>query len=90
MITKELLKKAFQNNVARIVKDPDYRDIACQIGEYWFWFGSTDSLEVLPEEYMKNHTMEEIINMIFDTLEYFREDGWDEYNYYEAVLNEMN
>ena len=87
MITKELIKKAFQNNVARIVKAPDEEDAVCQIGEYWFSFDINDNS---PEEYMKSHTMEEIINIVFDTLEDFREDGWDEYDYYEAVLNEMN
>lgn len=89
MITKELLKKAFQNNVAQIVKDPDEENTVCQIGEYWFFF---DINEDLPEEYMKNHTMEEVIDMTFEALEWLRKDGWDgldEYNYYEAILREM-
>lgn len=86
MITKELLKKAFQNNVARIVKDPDEDNTVCQIGEYWFSFDINDDS---PKEYMKNHTMDEVVDMVFETLEMFREDGWLEYDYYEAVLNEM-
>lgn len=90
MITKELLKKAFQNNVARISKNPFLDDTVCWIGDYFFYFDTTNSDTVLPDEYLKNHNMKEAIEMVYDVLEFFRKDEWDEYDYYEAVLNEMN
>lgn len=90
MITKELLKKALQNNVARIGKNPFLDDTVCWIGDNFFYFDTTNSDTVLPDEYLKNHNMKEIIEMVYDVLEFFRKDEWDEYDYYEAVLNEMN
>ena len=96
IITKEMVKQGYKQGIVKLIS-PDDEDetTACLIGDCWFYFGSDDTENSSPYEYIKNHSEEDIIAEIFNTLDGFNKaikEGWDEfedeYFYYFYYLNE--
>ena len=85
MITKDMIRCGIENGIISICDDSLWSSCGCKIGGYWFCFDVTD---LSTNEYLKYHSMNEIIDNIFDTLEDFRVDEWDEYKYYLLLLKE--
>ena len=62
----------------------------CQIGELWFYFGGETAEGMTPEEYMECVPLDDIANEIFDALDSFKKDGFeDEYEYYAGALENV-
>lgn len=91
MITKEKIKAGLREGAVRLITDPNMGNGAvCQIGELWFYFGGETAEDMTPEEYMKCVPEDEIADEIFEALESFKADGFeDEYEYYEERLENM-
>lgn len=91
MITKEMVRDGIHNGSINFVKDPNMEHgTVCQIGDGWFYFGCLKAEELDPDEYVESMPEDDVVGLVFNTLEEFREDGAfdDEYAYYEAYLTE--
>lgn len=91
MISKEMVRDGIHNGSIHFVKDPNMEHgTVCQIGDDWFYFGCLKSEELDPDEYVESMPEDDVVGLVFNTLEEFREDGAfdDEYAYYEAYLTE--
>lgn len=97
MISKKLLRKAYDKGLVRICQEPDSLILSCRIGENWFYFGGMLIEEYDdPEKYVKDVGKGNVLNEIFSVLESFRKMGkvlrdgglLEEYRYYEAYLKE--
>lgn len=91
LITKEKIKAGLRDGVVRLVTDPNMESgTVCQIGEFWFYFGGETAEDMTPEEYMKCIPIDDIANEIFDALDSFKKDDFeDEYAYYAEVLRKV-
>lgn len=98
MITKEKIRKGISQGIIRFVTEPGNVEAGietgtvCAIGEYWFYFGGQTAEDETPGEFIKNVDIEDVINDIFTVLEEFRTHGdvfGDEYDYYDAILDEQ-
>lgn len=71
---------------------PDDQTLA-RIGNYWFYFGGETADSMGPAEYLHCVGIDDAIDEIFETLEDFEKCGddglFDEYQYYDAYLEEM-
>lgn len=91
MITKVMVRDGIRNGSIRFIRDPNMdRGTVCQIGDDWFYFGCLKAEELNPDEYIETVPEDDVVDLIFNTLEEFREDDtFDvEYAYCEAYLTE--
>ena len=89
MISKMLLRNAYDQRVLNLEPSPHGDGIVCRIGEYWFYFGGTTASEYNdPEEYIKKVPKEVIIDDIKWALAEFHDEFTNEYKYYEYYLKE--
>ncbi len=89
MITKDMIRTCIRNGSIRLGTDPNMDSgTVCKIGDNWFYFGGETAEEMEPEAYLRAVPMDDVIDEIFLALEDFRQDGDDEYAYYEAYLSE--
>lgn len=92
MITKEMIRKGFENNIISI--EDAYGgciDICCRIGDNAFYFGGTEIENITTEEYWKSCTLDTTIDMLYEILkdvESAEDNGLDigEWEYYRAIL----
>ena len=92
MITREMIKKGFENGIISI--EDEYAGcmgICCKIGENAFYFADSKDVDLTKEKYWGKYTLDMTIDMIFNMLkdvESAEENGIDcvELDYYEAVL----
>lgn len=91
VITREKIKSGLRKGVVRLITDPNMESgTVCQIGELWFYFGGETAEDMTPEEYMKCVPIDDITNEIFDTLDSFKKNCFeDEYEYYEEALKNV-
>ena len=84
-----MISQGLKEGCVNLIVDPNMQSgTVCKIGEYWFYFGGLTAEELEPDEYEKEIPHEDLVDNIADVLEAFREDYADEYNYYEAYLQE--
>lgn len=91
MITKVMVRDGIRNGSIRFIRDPNMdHGTVCQIGDDWFYFGCLKAEELNPDEYIETVPEDDVVGLIFNTLEEFREDDtFDvEYAYCEAYLTE--
>lgn len=94
MITREKIASAMKYGKIRLIVDPNFNSgTVCAIGDnndFWFYFGDEIAQDLSPEEYRRNIPEEYIVDEIYNTLDGFKslEDFRDEYNLYEAILNQ--
>ena len=96
MITREMIKKGFENGIISI--EDDYAGCmgtCCKIGDNAFYFLGSEDDSITKEEYWKSYTLDMTIDMIFDILksaESAEENGLDDWEigYYESVLKQRN
>ena len=92
MITREMIKKGFENGIISI--EDDYAGcmgICCKIWENAFYFADSNDVDLTKEKYWGKYTLDMTIDMIFNMLkdvESAEENGIDcvELDYYKAVL----
>lgn len=69
MITREMIKKGFENGIISI--EDDYAGclgICCKIGDNAFYFLGSETDNITKEEYWKSYSLDMTIYMIFDIL----------------------
>ena len=94
MITKEALKKGFENG--SIFIDEDYAGclgICCRIGDNAFYFCEDKANDLTRDTYWKNYSLEMTVDMLYEILkdkDSAEENGLDEMElaYYDAVLSD--
>lgn len=88
-ITHEMIKKAYEEGLIKIIDSPHDDGAVCKIGEYWFYFGGETAEEMTASEYIANVPKEDIITEIATALDdfYGKETFEDEYDYYFAIIN---
>lgn len=94
MIKKSQIKQGIRNGTIEFVKGDKYGcfGTVCKIGLYSFYFGGETAEQESPAEYLLNSNMKDTIDCVWEALNEFirgTDDDKDEYNYYEAVLKEM-
>lgn len=93
MITREMIKKGFENGIISIENDyAGCMGICCKIGENAFYFTDSKDVDLTKEKYCGKYTLDMTIDMIFNMLkdvEAAEENGLDstELDYYESVLS---
>lgn len=72
------------NGTVRLINNPNDNELACEIGEYWFYFISGEEGGFLkPEEVRANYDVFTIAQMILDAIIDLDD---DEYTYYCDIL----
>ena len=76
--------EALWNGTAKLIESPNDGCLACQIGEYWFYFIGCEDENLKPNEVNQHYGIFEIANLI---LEAMIELDDDEYTYYCDILS---
>ena len=92
MITKEMVRKGYEQGVIALIDCQEDDSVVCQIGEYYFYFWNGDQGVTLTcAQFKARHSADEIVEAIWTQLEEFRR-NWDlfcvEYCYYDFILRE--
>lgn len=88
-ITKDMIKRGYNQGLIKLIASPNGDGIACQIGDYWFYFGGQTAEEFDDvEEYKSVMLTSDIIKDIYEVLKEFKTEFEDEYLYYYAYLKE--
>lgn len=88
MITLEMVANAYKKGVVKLEVDPNLQfGTVAKIGDFWFYFGGLTAEEMNPDDFIENIPEEHIVKEIFETLNDFRFEGPNEYDYYEAALS---
>lgn len=89
MINKQMIKNGIKTGIVDFIVDPNMdHGTVCKIGEDWFYFGGTTAEEMNPEEYLKAVPEDDIVSDLVETLDEFRDESPDEYEYFESILLE--
>lgn len=86
MKLKEMIYKGLCNGIVRIIQNPHDDCIACEIGEYWFYFIGIEYEDLTPDEVYETFTKDELAEMILGAIKGLDE---TERDYYEAYLTEQ-
>ena len=68
MTFKEMVFKGLCDGTVKIISNPNDDCIACQIGEFWFYFIGSEHEDLSPDEVYECFTKEELTEMIYNTL----------------------
>jgi hypothetical protein len=71
------------NGTVRLISNPNDNCIACEIGEYWFYFIGSEDENLKPEEVRTNYDVFTVAQMILDAIIDLDD---DEYTYYCDIL----
>lgn len=85
MYLRELIANGLRNGVVSIKENPNDGDLACFIGEYWFYFLETKYLDMNTQTLLKSFSVDELTEMICTAI---RELDKTERAYYRAYLQE--
>lgn len=90
MKLKDMIFKGLCDGTVAIISNPNDDCITCQIGDNWFYFIGSEYEDLTPDEVYESFTKEDLTNMIYNTLESFKNDDdfIDEFNYYQSILEE--
>lgn len=83
-----MIFKGLCDGVVKIISNPNDDCIACQIGEYWFYFIGNEDENLSPDEVYESYTKEQLTEMIYSTLQDMENNEFDEVEYYKAFLKE--
>lgn len=96
MITKEMIRKGFEQNIISIENEfCGCINICCKIGDNAFYFIGMEDENLTVEEYWKSYTMDMTIEMLYEILKDVKsaeDSGLDdgEWEYYKALLKWRN
>ena len=71
------------NGTVRLISSPNDNCLACEIGEYWFYFIGSEDENLKPDEVRLNYDVFTIAQMILDAIVDLDD---DEYTYYCDIL----
>lgn len=86
MELKDMIYKGLCDGTVKIIIEPYDDYIACQIGDYWFYFIEEEYQDLTPYEIYEIFTKAELTDMIFNTLSDFEK--VNEFNYCKSFLEE--
>lgn len=76
--------EALWNGTAKFIENPNDGCIACQIGEYWFYFMGSEDENMKPDDVKNHYGVFEVANLILNAIIELDD---DEYTYYCDILN---
>lgn len=82
---KGMILEGLKNGFVEIIQNPNDAGIACQIGDYWFYFMELKNETLTPDEVFECFTKDELANLIYDSMKGL---GTNEFNYYCSFLEE--
>ena len=88
MTFKEMIFKGLCDGTVKIISNPNDDCIACQIGEFWFYFIGSEDEDLTPDEVYESYTKEQLAEMIYSTLQDMEKNEFDEVEYYKEFLAE--
>lgn len=89
MTFKEMIFRGICDATVKIISNPNDNCIACQIGDFWFYFIGSEDETLSPNEVYESYTKEELTEMIYSTLlEMENGEFHTEIEYYKAFLEE--
>lgn len=68
MTLKEMIFKGLCDGTVEIINNSNDDCIACQIGEFWFYFIGSEDEDLTSDEVYESYTKEELAEMIYSTL----------------------
>ena len=71
------------DGTVRLISNPNDNCIACEIGEYWFYFIGSEDENLKPEEVKTNYDVFTVAQMILNAIVDLDD---DEYTYYCDIL----
>ena len=71
------------DGTVKLISNPNDECLACQIGEYWFYFIGSEDENLKPEEVKNNYDVFTIAQMILEAMIDLDD---DEYTYYCDIL----
>lgn len=85
-ITFEDVKNGIQDGTVYFVMG--VLSIACQIGDFWFYFASSEDENLTVDEFLEEYTIDEQAEQIFTTLSDWEANGLseDETKYFRSVI----
>lgn len=89
MEEKEMVKRALERGVARLINNPNDGCISCQIGEKYYWFYFMDDPEyenMTPEEIYERFSLDELADMIDNAINGLDP---DEIMYYDSIMSDL-
>ena len=72
------------NGTVRLISNPNDGCLACEIGDYWFYFIGTEDENLKPEEVKQRYNVFTIASKILDAM---LELDDNEYAYYRSILH---
>lgn len=91
MITRKMLKQAYEADIVELINSPNGDGTVCRIGEDWFYFDSDHGGNYLAADYEKEFDTEFTLAKIYERLEEMRENPdlfSNEYDYCESYIRE--
>lgn len=86
----KLIENGIDENIIEFVNNPNDGAIACQIGEYWFYFIGLKDEYITPHKLRKQYTDEELAKMIYNAITELEDEEKDYYRYYLEEHLEKN
>lgn len=82
---KEKIKQGLAEGIVRIINNPNDDCIACEIGDYWFYFIGREYEDMSPDEVLETFTKEELSEMIYSVMQDLEA---EERLYYQSFLED--
>lgn len=87
---KSTIYEGLCNGIVKIINNPNDDCIACQIGEFWFYFIGSEYENLKVTELYESFSNDELSEMICNTLNDMAENDFDEVEYYKTILQEYH
>ena len=83
MTFKEMIFKGLCDGTVKIISNPNDDWIACQIGDFLFYFIGSKDEDLTRDEMYKSYTKEQLTEMIYSMLQDMKKNKFDEVEYYK-------
>ena len=86
MFNLQVVKQGIETGKIRFIEKE--LTTVCEIGDYWFYFMSSEDENLLPEEFVAEYTIDEQAEQVFAALTDWEDYGLGEAEaeYYKAVI----
>lgn len=64
----DLIYRGIKQNVVKFIENPNDGCIACEIGDYWFYFIGSEDENMTSSEVMESYTCDELIELIYGAM----------------------
>ncbi len=87
MITKKMISDGIRDGIIVFIPDPNLGfGTVAKIRDSWFYFGGEEAESMQPDEYVRVTPLDDIVDEIYETLDSFKGEFQDEYDFYEYFL----